>query len=194
MSEVKNLPASVHDRLINLARQRRQPFQVVFYYYSLERFLYRLSQSSYANDFVLKGGMMFVGWGIPLRRLTRDIDVQGYVNSSPELMETIVKEICEQQVEPDGLRFDPDSVRAEQIMNEADYQGVRVYFTGYLGRADIHLHLDVSVANVITPEEILVDFPSLLEMPEFKVRGYPYETAIAEKFQAMVNLVASTTA
>lgn len=188
MKEFKNLPASVHARLLNLARQRGQPFQVLFYSYSLERFLYRLSKSAYANDFVLKGGMMFIGWGIPLRRLTRDIDVQGYVSNSPEHLETIVEEICGQQVEPDGLRFDPNSVRAEQIMNEADYQGVRVYFTGYLGVADIHLHLDVSFANVITPEEILVNYPSLLGMPQFMVRGYPYETALAEKFQAMVML------
>ncbi len=188
MKEVRNLPASVHDRLINLAKQRGQPFQVLFYTYSLERFLYRLFRSVYANDFVLKGGMMFFGWGIPLRRLTRDIDVQGTVNNSPRLLEAIVKDICSQQVEPDGLRFDPDSVRSEQIMNEADYQGVRVYFIGYLGRANIHLHLDVSFANVITPEVILVDYPSLLGLPEFAVRGYPYETAIAEKLQAMVSL------
>ena len=131
---------------------------------------------------------MFKGWGIPLRRPTRDIDVQGYQENSIENLVTIVQSICTQDVEPDGMWFDPDSVRGENIINEAEYQGIRIYFTGYLGKASIHLHLDVSFANVITPSEIDVEYPSLLNMPSFEIRGYPYETTISEKFQSMVKL------
>lgn len=186
--EIKNLAASAHDRLRRLARQRGRPFQELFYSYSTERFLYRFSKSSYIDNFVLKGGLMFVGWGIQLRRPTIDIDVQGYTNNTTENLENIVRDICVQEVEPDGMRFDPSSVRGEQIMGNSDYPGSRIYFTGYLGDASIYLHLDVSFANVITPKEILVNYPSLLGMPEFKLYGYPYETVIAEKFQAMVDL------
>jgi hypothetical protein len=186
--EIKNLPASVHARLKNLAREKGRTFQELFYYYAIERFLYRLSCSQYADSFILKGALMFAGWGIPLRRSTRDIDVQGHVDHSVENLVGVVKRICVQDVEPDGMWFDPDSVRGEQIMTELEYQGVRVYFDGYLGRASVQLHLDVSFANVITPSEIQISYPSLLSAPTFEMRGYPYETAIAEKFQSMVAL------
>jgi hypothetical protein len=186
--EIKNLPASVHQKLRNLAKQSGLTFEEVFYYHAIERFLYRLSNSQYSSSFILKGGLMFKGWGIPLRRPTRDIDVQGYQESTIDNLETIVKNICCLNVEPDGMRFPLESVRGEPIMNEADYQGIRIYFCGYLGNAFVQLHLDVSYANVITPSEIDVEYPSLLNMPTFMIRGYPYETAIAEKFQAMVAL------
>ena len=186
--EIKDPAASVHEKLKNLAKQRGRPFQELFYYYSIERFLYRFSRSLYASRFVLKGGLMFIGWGIDLRRPTRDIDVQGYVENSIENLVSIVKDICVQQVETDGMSFDPDSVRGERIMNDADYQGMRIFFIGRLGKAPIHLHLDVSFANVITPHHIEIDYPSLLGMPEFQLRGYPVQTSIAEKFQAMVVL------
>ena len=186
--EIKNLPASVHDRLKRLAKEEGRPFQELFYFYAIERFLFRLSESSYSDRFVLKGALMFAGWGIFPRRPTRDIDLQGLLRNSVDYLVSVVKEICEVAVVPDGMMFDPSSVRGEQIMDEANYQGIRVYFTGYLGNAPIYLHLDVSFANVITPQEILVNYPSLLGMPDFQIYGYPYETAIAEKFQAMVVL------
>ncbi len=186
--EIKNLPASVHDRLKRLAREEGRPFQELFYFYAIERFLFRLSVSSYTDRFVLKGALLFVGWGIFPRRPTRDIDVQGSLSNSVEYLVNVVKDICSEVVVPDGMVFDPATVRGEQIMEEANYQGIRVYFTGYLGNAAVYLHLDVSFANVITPKEILVTYPSLLDMPDFQIYGYPFETAIAEKFQAMVAL------
>lgn len=131
---------------------------------------------------------MFKGWGIPLRRLTRDIDVQAYLENSIENLVTIVKDICTQVVEPDGMWFDPASVSGESIMNEADYPGIRIRFMVYLGKVPIHLRLDASFANVITPTAIVVEYPSLLNLPSFEIRGYPYETTIAEKFESMVKL------
>jgi hypothetical protein len=174
--------------LNNLAKERERPFQELFYYYSIERFLYRLSQSSYADRFVLKGGLMFLGWGIPLRRSTRDIDMHGSIENSIEDLEEIFRTICEQDVEPDGMRFDPDSVHGEEIIPEAIFPGVRIHITGYLGRAYSKFHIDIGFANVIIPNEITVEYPSLLGMDRFPLRGYPYETAIAEKVQAMVDL------
>jgi hypothetical protein len=186
--EIKDLPASVHARLKNLAKQSGRTFQELFYYHAMERFLYRLFSSQYSNSFILKGGLMFKGWGIPLRRPTRDIDVQGYQENSIENLAKIVQDICAQDVEPDGMWFDPDSVRGETIINEAEYQGVRIHFIGYLGKAAIYLQLDVSFANVITPTKIEAEYPSLLNMPSFEIHGYPYETTISEKFESMVKL------
>jgi hypothetical protein len=186
--EVKNLPASVHDRLKQLAKDGRRPFQDLFYYYAIERFLYRLSRSPYIEKLILKGALLFVGWRIFPRRPTRDIDVQGSIGNSVEGIVEIVKVICTTPCEPDGMRFDPDSIKGEEIMTDSNYHGVRVQFTGYLGISPVHLHLDVSFTNVITPKETLLSYPCMLGMPDFKIYAYPYETSIAEKFQAMVSL------
>jgi len=189
MSEkIKNISASIHQRLKNSAERDGSPFQEYFYKYSIERFLYRLSCSHYKDEFVLKGGLMFSGWGIPLRRPTRDIDMHGYINTTVTDLLAMIKEICLQEVESDGMRYDPESVRGEQIIEAANYPGIRVYITGYLGDALIYLQLDVSFANVITPDKISFNYPTMLGMPGFRLLGYPIETAIAEKLQAMVVL------
>lgn len=187
--EIKNIAASIHDRLLHKARQEGQTFEQLFYYYALERLLYRLYQSRYSQDFVLKGGLMFFGWGLPLRRPTRDIDLQAYTANSIDNLVKIFREVCSQTVEPpDGMEYDPGSMQGEAILNDADYHGVRVRIQGRLQRMPIWLHVDVSFANLITPGEVTAEYPTLLGMPPFKIRGYPYETTIAEKFQAMVAL------
>jgi hypothetical protein len=185
--QIKNKPASVHDRLMQVARANHQTYQEVFYYYALERFLYRLARSDYSTSFVLKGGMMFYGWGIELRRPTRDIDLQGYVKNSVKDLINIVKDICVEPID-DGMFFDPESVRGEEINLELKYRGIRVSFVGNLGESPIWLHVDVSFANVITPSEVQIKYPTLLDKETFSILGYPIETAIAEKFEAMVSL------
>jgi hypothetical protein len=70
----RNIVASIHDRLTNEARKSGKPFGEVLQYYGMERFLYRFSQTQYSDNFILKGGLIFYGRGIPLRRPTRDID------------------------------------------------------------------------------------------------------------------------
>ena len=102
--EVRNLPASIHDRLLHLAKQNGLTFDQVFYYYALEGLLHRLSQSRHAQSFVLKGGLMFFGWGLPLRRPTRDIDLQGYTTNTVENLVEIIQEVCSVPINPpDGM-------------------------------------------------------------------------------------------
>ncbi|HSM26263.1 MAG TPA: nucleotidyl transferase AbiEii/AbiGii toxin family protein [Anaerolineaceae bacterium] len=186
--DIKNLPASIHDRLKSIAIQNNRPFQEYLFYYAIERFLFRLSRSNYRNEFVLKGGLMFMAWGIPLRRSTRDIDVQGYGINSIENYVSIVKRICLEEVKPDGMHYFPESVRGEIIQNLAEINGVRIYFKGNLGNASVQLHLDISFANVITPNVLDLPYPCLLEKSDIQIKGYPIETTISEKFQAMVSL------
>jgi hypothetical protein len=81
--EVENIPASIQARLKNKADESRRPFSELLQYYGMERFLYRLSKTPYVNDFILKGGLMFYGLEIPLRRTTRDID---FLSRFPENM------------------------------------------------------------------------------------------------------------
>ena len=93
-ADIKNLPASIHGRLRNKARERRRPFQEILQYYANERFLYRLAQSKHANTFVLKGALIFFAWGIPLERPTRDIDLRGFTLNSLDNLTEIIQEIC----------------------------------------------------------------------------------------------------
>jgi hypothetical protein len=123
-----------------------------------------------------------------LRRPTRDIDLHGKGTNAVEILEAIVRDICRQEVVPDGMRYDPGSVRGEVIQSQAEYEGVRLRFAGYLGTARVHMQIDVGFSDTLVPPAITVDYPTLLDMPAPRLRAYTYETLIAEKLQAMIFL------
>lgn len=185
---IKNLPASIQDRLSNQARLTGRPFNEFLQYYAIERFLYRLSKSNHAGQFVLKGALLFRVWGLPAFRPTRDIDMLGFTSNDVENIAFIFREVCEQKVQNDGLSFDPQTVIGERIKKDADYEGVRVRFSGLLGKALVHLQVDVGFADVITPAPMKMEYPVILPMPAPMLRGYPPETVVAEKLQAMIYL------
>ncbi len=125
-SKVKNLPASVRARLLNLARERGEDFTGLLTRYVLERFMFRLASSEYADRFVLKGATLFAIWSDQPHRPTRDIDLLGFgVNDVPALVE-VFGQVCQQDVEPDGLVFAADSVQGGLIREDRIYEGVRV--------------------------------------------------------------------
>lgn len=126
--QLKNVAASVHQRLLNEARATGRPFNELLQYFAMERFLFRLSRSPHAEKFVLKGALMFVIWEVSPTRPTRDIDLLGQVSNDVDGVVAIVQQVCRQEVEPDGLAFDPTSVAGERIAEEAEYEGVRVRF------------------------------------------------------------------
>lgn len=188
MEAPKNSIASIQARLNNMARVQGRTHQELLQYYAIERFLYRLSESEYRDRFVLKGGVVFIAWRIPLRRPTRDIDLHGRTPYQVTDVIEIVKSICLQTVSPDGLDFDVDSVQGEIIQGRAELAGVRIRFTAYLGNARIPMRMDVGFADIVVPPSIQLSYPSLLNMPEPNLKAYTFETLIAEKFQAMVFL------
>lgn len=186
--EIKNLPASIQSRLMVLARNSQRPYDEMLKYYTIERFLYRLSRSKYKDKFLLKGALLFQAWGMSKFRPTRDIDLLGYTANRIDTMAQIVREICSQEVEADGIIFDPKSVRGERITEDADYEGVRIRFQGHLGKTRLHLQIDVGFADVVSPSPTKLKYPALLAMPAAELRGYPAESVVAEKLQAMVVL------
>lgn len=185
---VKNLEASVQARLQNHARATKRPFQELLQYYAMERFLYRLSKTPHRARFVLKGALMLHVWGAPLARATKDLDFLGRLDNSLENLERVVREVCAADVEPDGVVFDPTTVKTERIKEDADYEGVRVRFVGLLGRARVAMQIDVGFGDVVTPGAETITYPALLGFPAPELSGYPRETVVAEKFQAMVYL------
>ncbi|MCY1017734.1 nucleotidyl transferase AbiEii/AbiGii toxin family protein [Pyxidicoccus sp. MSG2] len=184
----KNLPASVQARLMNQARETQRPFQELLQYYAMERFLYRLSSSPHRARFVLKGGLMLHVWKAPLARVTRDVDLLGRLENSLAVVGRTIREVCVTEVEPDGLLFAPDSLTVEHIHEAAESPGVRVRFTGLLGKVRLGMQLDIGFGDVVVPGPVPLVYPTLLDLPAPSLEGYPRETVIAEKFQAMVFL------
>jgi hypothetical protein len=81
---IRNIGTSVRQRMLNKARQENRPFQELLQYYAMERFLYRLSVSSFADRFILKGALLLRVWHAPLARPTMDIDMLGKTGNAPE--------------------------------------------------------------------------------------------------------------
>jgi len=184
----KNIAASVRQRLFNIAKSSDRPFQEVLQYYAMERFLYRLTQSPHADRFVLKGALMFHVWGAPTSRPTKDIDLLGHMENTTAALAAVMRDICNQTVEADGLDFDPQSVAAVVIKEDADYEGVRVTFRGTLENARIAMQIDVGFGDVTYPSPEVTEYPTILDHAAPQLRGYARETAVAEKFEAMVKL------
>lgn len=188
VKNISNLAASVQARLQNQARASKRPFQELLQYYAMERLLYRLSTTPYRARFVLKGALMLHVWDAPLARATKDLDFLGRLDNSLENLERVVREVCAADVEPDGMVFDPATVKTERIKEDTDYEGVRVRFVGLLGKARVAMQLDVGFGDVVTPGAQDITYPALLDFPAPTLSGYPRETVVAEKFQAMVYL------
>ena len=185
---LKNIAASVHQRLLNHAKQTHRPFNELLQYFAMERFLYRLAQSKHADMFILKGALMLVAWRLPISRPTKDIDLLGKTRNDIEHLVAIAQEICKTDVEPDGLIFDAGSVVGERIAEDAEYEGVRVRFSGHLQTAIVRMQIDIGFGDTVSPAPIDTTYPTILDFPSPHLKGYNRETAIAEKLHAMIKL------
>jgi len=187
-SGLKDIASSVHQRLLNIARQTDRPFNEVLQYYAMERFLYRLSKSRYRDRFILKGALMLICWEAPVSRPTADIDLLGRVDSEVENVVTIVRDICVQKVIDDGMIFHADSISGERIIEGAEYNGVRVKVKGGLGNARITAQIDVGFGDTVVSSPQKVDYPAILDFPAPRLLGYTRESTIAEKLATLLRL------
>lgn len=183
----RNVAASVHQRLLNIARDTGRPFNEVLQYFAMERLLYRLSCSPQRDSFILKGALLFRVWDVPDSRATRDIDFLARLDNSPEKLAAVFRGVCAVEGD-DGLVFDPDSVDARTIKEDAKYEGVRVRFRGLLGKARITMQVDVGFGDKVHPGAVRADYPVILDLPAPSLRMYPPESVVAEKVEAMVHL------
>jgi len=182
------LVQSVKQRLLNLRAKHGETFNTLLVRYGIERLLYRLTKSPHADSFVLKGAMLFAIWAETPHRPTQDVDLLGLGTPSLERLESVFKEICAIEVEPDGMTFNPDSVAARTIREDSIYDGIRIGISATLGTARLQLQVDVGFGDSITPEPRVLAFGPLLDMPAPVLRTYPPETVVAEKLDAMMVL------
>lgn len=184
----KNLPASVRARLLNIAKDHDVAFQEILVRYGIERLLYRLQQSKYGDEFILKGAILFLDWTDQLHRPTRDADFLTAGTPDVERLERIFSEVVQGEVQPDGLEFLPDTLAGKEIREGEVYRGVRIKFDALLDSARIPLQVDIGFGDAVVPSPARVRIPALLEFPAPELTGYTRYTAIAEKYDAMLNL------
>ena len=185
--EIKDMGASVRARLQNLSRATGQSFDLVLIRFVLERLLFRLSTSRYADRFVLKGAMLLMIWFTDPHRATRDLDLLGFGDPSPDAMLATFREILAQNA-GDGVEFDVDALRVDYIREQLEYGGLRLRTTASVSGARINVTIDVGFGDALEPGADLITYPSMLDLPAPRLQAYARETVIAEKFQAMVAL------
>ncbi len=184
---LRNIGASVRARLLNLAKERNQPFDLLLTRYTLERLLYRLSSSKHRDRFVLKGAMLMTSWMDDPHRPTRDLDLMGIGDPDPDAIIAAFRDICAVKVN-DAVIFDIAGLTVDRIRDEAEYGGLRIKTTANVDGAKVRVLIDVGFGDAVEPGLVEIRLPVLLDQPAPHLRAYPYETVIAEKFQAMVAL------
>ena len=183
-----NRSASVLARLLNLARQRGDEYNLLLNRFALERLLCRVAASPHAERFLLKGALLFSLWYDQPHRPTRDADLLGFGPDDAQTLIATFRDIAAIDLD-DGIAFDPQSVRVDSIRDDNRYGGLRVRLNGRIANVRCALQIDVGFGDAVTPEPQTVVFPALLDdlaAPMLKV--YPVYTVIAEKYHAMTIL------
>ena len=173
------------DLIRNLSKKKSADAQILMRNYMMERFLERISLSEYKDKFILKGGMLVAAMVGLDARATMDLDatIKG-VNVSLTDVETIISNIIAIPID-DGVSF--RIKRISEIMEEADYPGVRVSMETKFDGVITPLKIDISTGDVITPKEIRYRFNLMLEDRTIEVWAYNLETVLAEKLETVIS-------
>ena len=180
---------SVKDRLKKQAIEDGKTVQDKLVTFGLERTIYRLSISEYAERFTLKGGIfLYALFEGEYARATMDIDLlaQRIPNDADE-MKKIFHDIFSIECD-DALRFDLNTLKVINITEFKEYHGVNVSIMGYLDRTRIPVSIDIGFGDVVYPERMKMEFPVLLDMEVPEIYAYSIYSVIAEKFEAFVSL------
>ena len=173
------------DLIRSLSKKKSADAQILMRNYMIERFLERISLSDYKDRFILKGGMLVAAMVGLDAHSTRDLDatVKG-ANVSVEDVENIISSILSVPME-DGVEFQVK--RLLEIMEEAEYPGVRVSMETTFDGVRTPLKIDISTGDVITPREVRYSFKLMLEDRSIEVWAYNLETVLAEKLETVIS-------
>ncbi len=182
-----SLTQSIRGKLKHWARTHNLEVEDILYRYCIERFLYRLSQSKYKDQFLLKGSFLFTVWNSSLiHRNTRDVDFLKLGTDEIEIVKGMLRSLCVMDVEKDGIIFDDKSIEVEPTRELEDYGGLKIRIQSLLGKARVPLHIDLGFGDIVTPGPEEYVLPTILDMPAPKLKTYPVYTVIAEKFEVIV--------
>lgn len=180
--------AELRTALLRAGRARDEDFQVTLAHFAVERLIHRLSHTRHAESFILKGAMLLGVWTSAPHRATRDVDFLGFGSPAPEALADVFREIARTDSENDAVEFDSASVRAEEIREDARYDGVRVRLEAHFGGARIPVQVDIGFGDAVTPAAPWIEYPSLIGLPTGRIRGYTRESVVSEKLEAMISL------
>ncbi|MFY9901845.1 MAG: nucleotidyl transferase AbiEii/AbiGii toxin family protein [Trichococcus sp.] len=179
-------PIQVKQKIKNIQTKTGIPAQLLQRNFIMERFLFRLSQSAYKENFILKGGYLvglFIG---SEKRTTMDLDttVRGFTLTT-EKIKQVLTEIGQIETD-DGITY--DVLQIQDIREEDDYPGIRIALKGCVGGTmRVPFYLDITTGDAITPEATSIKQDSLLNLESFSILSYPLETVLAEKLQTILN-------
>lgn len=179
------------DLIRNLSKEKAADAQLLMRNYMMERFLERISLSEYKDKFILKGGMLVAAMVGLDARSTMDLDatVKG-ANVTVEDVENIIAAIVTVPLD-DGVSFRLKKI--SEIMDEADYPGVRVDLETKFDGVVTPLKIDISTGDVITPREVRYSFKMMLEERTIDIWAYNLETVLAEKLETMISRTITNT-
>ena len=177
-------PEQVKGRIKNVARENRTDARTLMRIYMMERFLERVAESDYKDNFVIKGGMLVTAMvGVALRS-TMDIDTSiKNQNLSVEDAKRIINEIKDIDL-GDGANFEIKEV--SNIMDEMEYPGIRFTMNAVMGKMTTPMKIDISTGDVITPRAIEYQYNLLLDNRSISLWSYNLETILAEKYQTVL--------
>lgn len=184
----KNSAASIHQRLLHVAKTRGHEFQQLLTRFAIERLLVRLDSTAHRDDFILKGAMLFALWAEEPHRPTMDLDLLARGSPDLERLRSVFAEVCAVERDDDAIRFEGATIRVAPIREDAVYEGVRVRIAATLGKARIPVQVDVGFGDATVPRPLVTEYPTLLGLSTLRIKAYARETVIAEKTEAMVTL------
>jgi Nucleotidyl transferase AbiEii toxin, Type IV TA system len=155
---LQNIGASVRARLLNLAKERSQPFELLLIRYTLERLLYRLSKRKHRDKFVLKGAMLMRYWLDDPHRPTRDLDLLGFGDSDPELTLKLFREIYAIKVD-DAVVFDISALVVDRVRDESGYGGLRLKTYATVDGARVRVVIDIGYGDATEPGLDQIELP-----------------------------------
>lgn len=173
------------DLIRNLSAKKKTEPLVLMRNYMMERFIERLSKSKHNDQLILKGGMLITAMVGLDTRTTMDLDttIKG-IQLDPNAIETLINDIISLNVD-DGVSFRINTIT--EIMEGADYPGLRVSLEADFDGVKIPFKIDFSTGDIITPREVAFDFPLLFENRNISVLAYPLETVLAEKLETILS-------
>lgn len=177
-------PEQIKGRIKSVAKQNNADARTLMRIYMMERFLERLAQSEYRDNFIIKGGILVTAMIGVAHRSTMDIDTSmNNLNLSAEDALRVVNQVKDIDLD-DGVSFEVKDV--SNIMDEMEYPGIRVTMNANVGRLITPLKIDISTGDVITPRAIEFNYDLLLEDRSIKLWSYNLETILAEKLQTVL--------
>ncbi len=186
--EIKNIGVSIRQKLLSIAKKSGSDYNALLNQFFQERFLYKLSISPYKNNFILKGALLLLPYNIARTRPTKDIDFLGKsIDNDIDEIKNIISDICSIKTS-DGIEFIVHEIKAQRIKEDAQYGGIRLHIPYKLHTIKGVIQIDIGFGDKIIGGPVKAEFPVLLDFPAPLINVYSIETAVAEKFEAIVKL------